>query len=114
MTPGKVFRVLHGILHDAFPPVWELKDPLASFFYWLGRSLGMHAFPSKDDLSLQGRSFEHLGNSAREGEILDLAAIISHAILYVLNYPRIVRADLGNGIVMEILGPIALLRALAG
>src|SRR5260370_17554031 len=37
----------------AFLPVWELKvtDPLAYFFYWLGLSIGMHAFPSATDLS---------------------------------------------------------------
>src|SRR5689334_8109312 len=37
----------------AFIPVWELKvaDPLAYFFYWLGLSIGMHAFPSTTDLS---------------------------------------------------------------
>ena len=35
------------------------------------------------------------------------------AILYVLNYARIVWADLGYGIAVGILGPIALFRALA-
>jgi len=37
----------------AFLPVWVLKveDLLAYFFYWLGISIGMHAFPSTGDLS---------------------------------------------------------------
>src|SRR5579872_457778 len=36
----------------AFLPVWDLKisDPLAYFFYWLGLSMGMNAFPSTQDL----------------------------------------------------------------
>src|SRR3954469_6692767 len=37
----------------AFLPVWELKidDFLAYFLYWLGLSIGMHAFPSTVDLN---------------------------------------------------------------
>lgn len=37
----------------AFLPIWELNvdDLLAYFYYWLGISIGMHAFPSTADLS---------------------------------------------------------------
>jgi hypothetical protein len=37
----------------AFLPVWVLRvfDPVAYFFYWLGLSMGMHAFPSTGDLT---------------------------------------------------------------
>jgi Putative zincin peptidase len=53
----------------AFLPVWELKvqDPLAYFFYWLGLSIGMHAFPSKDDLS---NIWEMAPERARHGNVL--------------------------------------------
>ena len=96
----------------AFLPVWELKtqDPLAYFFYWLGLSIGMHAFPSKDDLS---NIWALAPEKAKHGNVLAVISLPLIAILYVLNYARIVWADLGYGIAVGILGPIALFRALA-
>ena len=96
----------------AFLPVWELKtqDPLAYFFYWLGLSIGMHAFPSKDDLS---NIWDLAPEKAKHGNVLAVISLPLIAILYVLNYARIVWADLGYGIAVGILGPIALFRALA-
>ncbi len=96
----------------AFLPVWELKtpDPLAYFFYWLGLSIGMHAFPSKDDLS---NIWELAPEKAKHGNVLAIVSLPLIAILYVLNYARVVWADLGYGIAVGILGPIALFRALA-
>jgi hypothetical protein len=96
----------------AFLPVWELKmqDPLAYFFYWLGLSIGMHAFPSKDDLS---NIWALAPVKAKHGNVLAVISLPLIAILYVLNYARIVWADLGYGIAVGILGPIALFRALA-
>jgi hypothetical protein len=96
----------------AFLPVWELKmqDPLAYFFYWLGLSIGMHAFPSKDDLS---NVWALAPVKAKHGNVLAVISLPLIAILYVLNYARIVWADLGYGIAVGILGPIALFRALA-
>ena len=96
----------------AFLPVWELKtqDPLAYFFYWLGLSIGMHAFPSKDDLS---NIWALAPEKAKHGNALAVISLPLIAILYVLNYARIVWADLGYGIAVGILGPIALFRALA-
>ncbi len=96
----------------AFLPVWELKtpDPLAYFFYWLGLSIGMHAFPSKDDLS---NIWELAPEKAKHGNLLAIVSLPLIAILYVLNYARVVWADLGYGIAVGILGPIALFRALA-
>jgi hypothetical protein len=96
----------------AFLPVWELKtqDPLAYFFYWLGLSIGMHAFPSKDDLS---NIWALAPEKAKHGNVLSVISLPLIAILYVLNYARIVWADLGYGIAVGILGPIALFRALA-
>ena len=86
-----------------------MQDPLAYFFYWLGLSIGMHAFPSKDDLS---NIWEMAPGKAKHGNLL---AVISLPliVLYILNYARIVWADLGYGIAVGILGPIALFRALA-
>jgi hypothetical protein len=96
----------------AFLPVWELKtqDPLAYFFYWLGLSIGMHAFPSKDDLS---NIWELAPAKAKHGNVLAVLSLPLIAILYVLNYARFFWADLGYGIAVGILGPIALFRALA-
>jgi hypothetical protein len=96
----------------AFLPVWELKtqDPLAYFFYWLGLSIGMHAFPSKDDLS---NIWELAPQRAKHGNVLAVLSLPLIAILYVLNHARFFWADLGYGIAVGILGPIALFRAFA-
>jgi hypothetical protein len=79
----------------AFLPVWELKvqDPLAYFFYWLGLSIGMHAFPSKDDLA---NIWEMESERAKHGNLLAVISLPLIAILCVLNYARIVWADLGT------------------
>ncbi len=96
----------------AFLPVWELSivDPLAWFFYWLGLSIGMHAFPSTHDLKLL---WEMAPTHARAGNLLAIVSLPLVAILYVLNFLRVVWADLGYGIAVGILGPLALFRALS-
>ena len=96
----------------AFLPVWELKvaDPLAYFFYWLGLSIGMQAFPSTADLS---NLWELAPERAKKGNILAIVSLPSIGILYILNFARMVWADLGYGIAIGILGPIALFKALA-
>jgi hypothetical protein len=96
----------------AFLPVWELKvqDPLAYVFYWLGLSIGMHAFPSKEDLS---NIWELAPERAKHGNLLAVLSLPLIGILFLLNYARIIWADLGYGIAVGILGPIALFRALA-
>jgi hypothetical protein len=96
----------------AFLPVWELKvmDPLAYFFYWLGLSIGMHAFPSTADLS---NLWDQAPTLAKRGNILAIFSLPFAALLYVLNLARVVWADLGYGIAVGILGPLALFRALA-
>jgi hypothetical protein len=96
----------------AFLPVWELKvsDPLAYFFYWLGLSIGMHAFPSTGDLS---NLWEMAPARAKRGNILAIVSLPLVAVLYVMNFARVVWADLGYGIAVGVLGPIALFRALA-
>jgi hypothetical protein len=96
----------------AFLPVWELKvtDPFAYFFYWLGLSIGMHAFPSTGDLS---NLWEIAPGRAKQGNVLAIVSLPLVAILYVLNLARVVWADLGYGLAVGILGPIALFRALA-
>jgi len=96
----------------AFLPIWELKveDPIAYFYYWLGLSIGMHAFPSTVDLSNLWAAAPDL---ARRGNVLAIVSLPIAAVLYVLNLARFVWADLGYGIAVGILGPIALFRALA-
>ena len=96
----------------AFLPVWELKvdDPLAYFFYWLGLSIGIHAFPSTDDLS---NMWELAPQQAKHGNILAILSLPLVAILYLLNFARMFWADLGYGIAVGILGPIAFFRAIA-
>jgi hypothetical protein len=96
----------------AFLPVWELKvtDPLAYFFYWLGLSIGMHAFPSTADLS---NVWDLAPAKAKRGNILAIVSLPLSAILVVLNYARFFWADLLYGIAVGVLGPIALFRAFA-
>src|SRR5580704_3070562 len=81
----------------AFLPVWELKveDPLAYFFYWLGLSIGMHAFPSTVDLSHIWKAAPLM---AKIGNLLAIVSLPLCAILVVLNYGRVIWADLGYGI----------------
>jgi hypothetical protein len=96
----------------AFLPVWELKvtDPLAYFFYWLGLSIGMHAFPSTTDLSHLWKAAPTL---AKKGNLLAIVSLPLCAVLVVLNYGRVIWADLGYGVAVGVLGPIAVFRALA-
>ncbi len=96
----------------AFLPVWELKvdDPLAYLFYWLGLSIGMHAFPSTQDLT---NLWELAPERARHGNPLAILSLPLAGILVLLNYGRIIWADLGYGIAVGILGPLALFRAIA-
>jgi len=95
----------------AFLPVWELEvaDPLAYFFYWLGLSIGMHAFPSPQDLSIV---WKLAGEAARQLNPLAIASYPIMAVLMVLSFLRVIWADLGYGIAVGILGPLALFRAL--
>jgi hypothetical protein len=95
----------------AFLPVRELKvvDPLAYFFYWLGISIGMHAFPSTVDLSHLWKAAPAL---AKKGNLLAILSLPLCAILVVLNYGRVIWADLGYGLLVGMLGPSAIFRAL--
>jgi len=95
----------------AFIPVWELDvfDPLAYFFYWLGLSIGMHAFPSTHDL--QGM-WKVMPEAAKRFNLLAIVSYPIVGILYVLNYARVIWADLGYGIAIGILAPLAIFRVL--
>jgi hypothetical protein len=96
----------------AFLPVWELKvfDPLAYFFYWLGLSIGMHAFPSTQDLS---HLWDQAPALAKQGNPLAILSLPLAGLLVVANYARVVWADLGYGILVGVLGPIAIFKAFA-
>jgi len=96
----------------AFVPVWvfEAKDPIAWFFYWLGLSIGMQAFPSTTDLS---HIWRLAPENARKGNLLAIVSFPIVAILYPLNFLRIVWADLGYGLAIGILAPLALFKWLA-
>jgi|SRR5579884_686066 len=95
----------------AFLPVWELKvdDYLGYFFYWLGLSIGMQAFPSTQDLS---HIWELAPQAVKKANPLAILSYPVVAVLYPLNYLRIIWADLGYGIAVGILAPIAIFRAL--
>jgi hypothetical protein len=96
----------------AFLPVWvfEVKDPAAWFFYWLGLSIGMHAFPSTQDLKVLWRQTREKARGLNAWAILSLPLIV---ILYPLNFLRIVWADLGYGIAIGILAPLAIFKYLS-
>jgi hypothetical protein len=91
----------------AFVPIWQLEvtDPVAYFFYWLGLSIGMHAFPSTQDLKCMWKLMP------AEARKFNPLAIISYPIagfLLAANVLRVVWADLGYGIAIGILGPLAI------
>ena len=96
----------------AFLPVWELKvfDPIAYFFYWLGLSIGMHAFPSTTDLSHLWAQAPAL---AKKGNVLAIISLPAAALLVVLNYGRVIWADLAYGLAVGVFAPIAVFRTLA-
>jgi Putative zincin peptidase len=95
----------------AFVPIWELKieDPLAYFFYWLGLSIGMHAFPSTGDLQ---NLWAEAPAEAKRGNLLAIVSYPLIGVLYIANYARVVWADLGYAILIGILLPLAIFRAL--
>jgi hypothetical protein len=112
MGPFLVNTVLCAVFCTAaFVPVWELKiaDPLAWFFYWLGLSIGMHAFPSTEDLK---GLWSGMGEAAKRGNILAVLSYPMVGLLYVANYARVVWADLGYGILVGVLAPLALFEVL--
>jgi hypothetical protein len=76
----------------------------------LGLSIGMHAFPSTADLS---NLWEMAPGRAKRGNLLAIVSLPLVAVLYLLNFARVIWADLGYGLAVGVLGPIALFRALA-
>lgn len=93
----------------AFVPIWELEvaDPLSWFFYWLGLSIGMHAFPSAQDL---GHVWRLAGPAVRRGHMLALLSYPLVAALFLANLLRVVWADLIYGILVGVLVPLAVFR----
>jgi hypothetical protein len=69
----------------------------------------MHAFPSTVDLSHLWKAAPAL---AKEGNLLAILSLPLCAILVVLNYGRVIGADLGYGLLVGMLGPSAIFRAL--
>jgi hypothetical protein len=96
----------------AFLPVWELEvvDPLGYFFYWLGLSMGMHAFPSTQDVE---EMWDLMPGAARRFNLLAVFSYPLVSLVYVMNGLRVIWADLGYGIAIGILAPLALFRWLA-
>jgi len=96
----------------AFLPIWELKieDLVAYFFFWLGISIGMHAIPSTEDLK---HIWRLAPENVRRGNLLAIMSYPIVGILYLLNFGRIIWADLAYGIGVGILGPLAIFRAFA-
>jgi hypothetical protein len=50
---------------------------------------------------------------AKQGNLLAIVSVPLIGLLYILNFGRIFWADLGYGIGVGILGPLAIFRALA-
>ncbi len=96
----------------AFIPVWELEtgDPLSYGFYWLGISIGMHAFPSTHDLS----NIWRLARPAmRAGNLFAILSFPLVAVLYAANFLRFFWIDLLYGIGVGVGIPLTVFRALA-
>lgn len=95
----------------AFMPVWvfEAKDPVAWFFYWLGLSIGMQAFPSTTDLKHVWRLAPA---NAKKGNVLAILSYPLLAALYPLNFARVIWADLGYGLLIGVVAPLAVFKML--
>ena len=95
----------------SFMPVWELgiPDPLAYFFYWLGLSMGMHAFPSTQDMK---GLWELMPAESRKFNPLAIVSYPIVSLVHILNLLRVVWADLGYGIAIGILAPLAIFHAM--
>lgn len=95
----------------AFLPVWELgvRDPLPYFFLWLGLSIGMHAFPSNEDLQ---HVFSQGLKEIQGGNVLALIAVPLVAPLWLLNFLRFFWVDLIYGFAIGILVPLWAFKAL--
>jgi hypothetical protein len=95
----------------AFLPVWELgvRDPLPYFFMWLGLSIGMHAFPSNQDLQ---HVFRQGMQEIRGGNVLALVAVPLVAPIWLLNFLRFFWVDLLYGFAIGILVPLWAFKAL--
>jgi hypothetical protein len=95
----------------AFVPIREfgLKDPISYFFYWLGLSIGMHAFPSTQDLS---NVRELLAPARRKGDWMAYVAYPVVGVLYLANLGRFFWLDYGYGLLVGIIGPLAVLKLL--
>ena len=70
----------------------------------------MHAFSSTTDLSHLWKAAPVL---AKKGNLLAILSLPLNGVLVVLNYGRVIGADLGYGIAVGVLGPIAIFRAFA-
>ncbi len=94
-----------------FVQVWELKvmDPLAWFFYWLGISMGMHAIPSQEDMK---SIWQQAPAEAKKGNWFAIVSFPLVAVLFVLGILRVVWADLGYGIAVGTLVPLAIFKLL--
>jgi hypothetical protein len=70
----------------------------------------MHAFPSTQDLKVLWRNAPRQAKAHDPWALLSLPLIVT---LYPLNFLRVIWADLGYGIAIGVLGPIALFKFLA-
>lgn len=95
----------------AYLPIWQLQiyDLEAYFFYWLGLSLGVQAFPAREEL-------KHLWRlapaAARQGSVLALASYPLIALLVMLDVTRALGADRLFGVALGLLVPMAAFRLL--
>jgi hypothetical protein len=87
--------------------IFAAADPIAWFFYWLGISIGMQAFPSTTDLS---HIWKLAPAEAKKGNVLAIVSFPILAALYPLNFLRVVWADLGYGIAVGVLAPLAIFK----
>lgn len=70
----------------------------------------MHAFPSTVDLS---HLWAQAPGLAKKGNVLAIVSLPIAALLVVLNYGRVIWADLGYGLAVGVFAPIAIFRTLA-
>lgn len=87
----------------------ELQDPISYGFAWLGVSIGMHAFPSTQDL---GNLWRTAPAAARQGNLLAIVSLPLVGLLYLANFGRMFWLDYLWGVAVGLLAPLAVVRLL--
>ncbi|MDH3592449.1 MAG: metalloprotease family protein [Planctomycetota bacterium] len=99
------------ICSAAFLPVGvlDLRAGGHMVFYWLGLSIGMHAFPSSQDLA---NVKELRPAAAKQGDLLAKVSAPLLGLLGILDLARFIWADYLYGLAIGVLLPLVVFKAI--